>query len=101
VSAVERFCFVRLSDEHATAEGRAAVVARCRAVLAAAPEVLEVTLGVPADDTARKWDVGLVIRCADLAALRALLARPEVAALLDGWLPARAAVIKAWHFQRA
>ena len=46
-------------------------IARLREVLDAEPEALVVTLGTPADDSARKWDVSVVIRCADLADLAA------------------------------
>ena len=97
--AIDRYCFARLRDELATPTGRAEVVARCRAVLTAAPESLAVSVGTPADDSAKSWDVSLVVRCEDLGALEALLARPEVMALLDDWLPARAVVVKAWHFE--
>jgi len=87
---IQRFVLFRL---HADAS-RAEAIAQCRAVLGDA-----VTIGTPADDSAKKWDVSLVIRADDLAAMTALLARPEVAALLDEWLPPRTAVIKAWSFE--
>ena len=96
---IDRYCFARLRDELATPTGRAEVVARCRAVLAAAPETVAVSVGTPADDSAKSWDVSVVVRCEDLGALEALLARPEVIALLDDWLPSRAVVVKAWHFE--
>lgn len=97
--AIDRYCFVRLRDELATPTGRAEVAARCRAVLSAAREAESVSVGTPADDSAKSWDVSVVVRCEDLGALEAMLARPEVIALLDDWLPSRAVVVKAWHFE--
>jgi hypothetical protein len=96
---IERYCFVRLRDELATPTGRAEVAAHCRAVLAAAPEARSVLVGTPADDTARSWDVSIVVRCDELADLEAMLEHPAVAALIGDWLPTRAAVVKAWHFE--
>lgn len=91
---IDRYCFVRLRD---SAE-RDQALDRCRAALAGAPEVVALTTGLPADDSARSWDVGIVVRCADLDALAALLARPEVAAYFDGWLAEHAVVVKTWSF---
>ena len=91
---IDRYCFVRLKDERQ----RADAIARCRAALAGADEVLALTTGTPADDTAKRWDLGIVIRCADLAALASLLARPAVAGFFDGWLGEHAVVVKSWSF---
>jgi hypothetical protein len=94
---IDRYCFVKLRDE----ADRAAAIARCRAALAGASEVLALTAGTPADDTAARWDVGIVIRCADLASLAALLARPAVSAFFEGWLAEHAEVTKQWSFTAA
>jgi hypothetical protein len=94
---VDRFCLFRL---HADTP-RADAIARFRDVLDAEADALVVTIGTPADDTAKKWDVSVVIRCADLEALTALLARPAVRELLEVWLPPRTAIIKAWSFEVA
>lgn len=91
---IDRYVFVRLKDE----TQRDAAIARCRDALAGASEVLSLSTGTPADDTAKRWDVGIVIRCADLAGLAALLARPAVAAFFDGWLGEHAVVVKSWSF---
>lgn len=93
---IDRYYFVKLRDEHATDAGRAEVIARCRAALAGVP----LTAGVPADDSAARWDIGIVVRVDDLAALAALLARPDIAAFFD-WLAGRSAVVKAWSFEEA
>ena len=91
---IDRYCFFRMNDPALREEA----LARCREALAGAPEIVALSVGTPADDSAKKWDVGVVIRCADLDALAALLARPAVAAFFDGWLVERAAVVKAWSF---
>ena len=96
---IDRYCFVRLRDELATPTGRAEVAARARAVLSKAPEARAVSVGTPADDSAKSWDVSIVVRCDDLGELEAMMQRPEVQALLDDWLPVRAVVVKAWHFE--
>jgi hypothetical protein len=93
---IDRFCFVRLAAEYGAE--RAAIAARLRDAFVGAPGVLAVSAGLPADDSAAKWDVSLVVRCVDLAAWQALAASPAVAELLGEWLPARAAVVKAWTF---
>ena len=91
---IDRYCFFRMKDETRREEA----LARCREALADAPEIVALSVGTPADDSAKKWDVGVVIRCADLADLAALLARPAVTAFFDGWLVDHAAVVKAWSF---
>jgi hypothetical protein len=88
---IERFYFVKLAD--AAVADRAAIARHVRGVLGDRASV-----GVPADDSAIRWDLSIVIRVADLDAWRALAATPSVAELLETWLPARAAVIKAWTF---
>jgi len=93
---VERFCFVRLREDHV--KDRGAVAAHLRGTLRAQPGVVAVSAGVPADDSAASWDVSLVVRCVDLAAWGAVAATPGVRTLFDDWLPARAVVIKAWTF---
>jgi hypothetical protein len=88
---VDRFVLFRLLP----GTSRDEAIARVREAFAGA----ELTIGTPADDSARKWDVSVVIRAPDLDAMNALLARASD--LLDAWLPARTAVIKAWSFEVA
>jgi hypothetical protein len=88
---IERFYFVKLADD-AVAE-RAAIAAHVRGVLGS-----EATVGVPADESASRWDLSIVIRAPDLGAWHAFAARPDVHALLETWLPERSAVIKSWTF---
>jgi len=91
---VQRYCFVRLAEPHIVA--RAAIAAEVRATLEAAGAVAEV--GEPADDSAARWDLAIVVRCVDLPAWQRLAATPAISALFAHTLPARAVVIKAWTF---
>lgn len=96
---IDRYCFVRLADAHATALGRAEAVAVVRRDLARVPGLVRLTVGTPADDSAARWDLSIVARFASLAELAAAMAGAEWGAVLDAWLPARAVVIKSWSFE--
>lgn len=93
---IERFCFAKLRDEEVA--GREAIAAHVGAELAAVVGADRVSVGLPADDSAARWDLSIVIRADDLAAWQRIAAMPRVAAVLDDYLPARAAVVKAWTF---
>lgn len=96
---IDRFTFVRLADEHATAEGRAAALVAVREGLGALPGLVRLTCGTPADDSAARWDLSIVLRFDSLAALADAMATPAWRAVVDEWLPARAVVIKSWSFE--
>ena len=81
---IQRFCFVKLHDDDVAT--RAELADTLRAELAAAGA--DVTVGLPADASAARWDLSIVIDAAQL---------PAVAAVFDA-LAARAAVVKAWTF---
>lgn len=93
---IQRFYFAKLLDHEAAA--RAELGARLAAQLRAAGA--EVIAGIPADESAARWDVSIVISAPSLAAWRALAALPAVTSAIDE-LAARAAVVKAWTFQAA
>ncbi|MBP6631560.1 MAG: hypothetical protein KBG28_10690 [Kofleriaceae bacterium] len=94
--AVDRFVFAKLVE--AEVAGRATLAATVRAALTAAIGADgEVTVGLPADASARRWDLAIVVRVRDLAGWEVLAARPAVAALMRD-LEARAEVVKAWTF---
>ena len=96
---IERYVFVRLKPEHATEHGRAEVRARS-AALASIPGVVSLAIGTPADAGARSaWDFSLVVRFDSLAAVERYLEHPAHHAYYEGFLEARAQVIKAWNFE--
>jgi len=93
---IQRFCFVKLfNDEVAT---RGDLAARLAAELREAGA--DAVVGVPADESARSWDLSLVITAASLDAWHTLSQVPAVARALDD-LAGRAAVVKAWTFDVA
>ena len=93
--AIERFCFVRLAAENLPL--RRQLAGEIRAVLRAAGA--RATVGEPADNSAARWDVSIVVRCDDIAAWTKLAELPTVAALFASRLPSLAVVIKAWSFE--
>lgn len=95
---IDRFAFVRLAPAHATLVGRAEAVARLRSALADLPGLVRMSLGTPADDSASKWDLSIVLRFADLAALTTAMGTVAWASVFEHMLPTRAVVIKAWTF---
>ena len=94
---IDRYCFVKLRDAHVAR--RAELAAALRAMLADLPGALAVTIGVPADDSAARWDLSLVLRAADLASWQALADHEALREVVDSWLPEHAVVIKAWTFE--
>jgi hypothetical protein len=95
---IERYVFVKLKPEYATADGRAEVRARSEQ-LAAIPLVRSLTIGSPADPGAEHaWDLSLVLRFDSRADVNAYLHHPEHDAYYEGFLQARLIVIKAWNF---
>ncbi len=91
---IQRFCFVKLRDDEA--RDRVATAARVRAAFTEAG--VDATIGLPADASAVRWDLSVVIAVATLAEWHALAAREDVVAVLDD-LAARATVVKAWTFE--
>jgi hypothetical protein len=95
---IDRYCFVRLAEEHATDEGREAAIAAVREGLRDVPGLVRLTTGVPADDSAARWDLSIVARFASLDELAVAMASAAWTSVIDEWLPARAVVIKSWSF---
>jgi len=91
---IQRFCFVKLTD--AEVPGRAALAELLAAELRSTGA--EAVVGLPADASAARWDVSIVLTCASLAAWHALERNPAFAAVLAD-LGRRAEVVKAWTFQ--
>jgi hypothetical protein len=91
---VQRFCFVKLLDDEVS--GRAELAEKLRAELADAGA--DAVVGTPADDSAARWDLSIVITAASLDAWKALAGQPAMTFVFDE-LAARAAVVKAWTFQ--
>lgn len=91
---IQRFCFVKLLDEEVG--GRAELAEKLHAELAEAGA--DAVVGVPADDSAKRWDLSIVITAASLDAWNALARLPAMVGVFDD-LAERAAVVKAWTFE--
>ena len=90
---IQRFCFVKLLDDEVALRGE--VAEKLRAELAAAGA--DAVVGVPADDSAARWDLSILITAASLDAWNALSRLPAMTGVFDE-LAARSAVVKAWTF---
>lgn len=91
---IQRFCFVKLVDDEVGSRGELAE--KLRAELASAGA--DAKVGLPADDSAARWDLSIVIEAASLEAWTALAALPAMVGVFDE-LAERAAVVKAWTFE--
>jgi hypothetical protein len=91
---IQRFCFVKLRAE--SVPKRQAIATE----LAARLDGLGVRahVGVPADDSAARWDLSIVVEVETLAVWQALAARPAVAVVFDD-IARRGEVVKAWTFE--
>ena len=91
---IQRFCFVKLLDNEVETRGELADMVRAQLASAGADAVV----GVPADDSAARWDLSIVINIRSLAAWHELSALPVMTGLFDE-LSVRSAVVKAWTFE--
>lgn len=90
---IQRFCFVKLLDDEVATRAELAemILAQLRSAGANA------VVALPADDSAARWDLSIVITTASLDAWNALASRPAMTGVFDE-LAGRAAVVKAWTF---
>ena len=91
---IQRFCFVKLLDDEVGTRAELAEMLRAQLLSAGA----DVVVGLPADDSAARWDLSIVITAASLEAWNALAQVPAMTGVFDE-LAGRAAVVKAWTFQ--
>lgn len=99
-AAVERYVFIKLLDEHATAEARAEICAEAERAIRAVPGVLALRVGTPADHHARSaWDLSLAVSFASLEDVERYRDHPEHRRFVDEVVKPRLAVIKAWNME--
>jgi len=96
VAVIQRFCFVKLCDDVVARRG--AIAAQLSAELREAGA--DAVVGLPADASAARWDLSIVITAASLEAWHALAQVPAMIGVFDQ-LAERAAVVKAWTFEAA
>ncbi len=90
---IQRFCFVKLHDRHV--ERRDDFAVRLRAELAEAE--VEALVGLPADDSAARWDVSIAITAATVEAWHTLAKTPQLIDIFAD-IAAHAKVMKQWTF---
>lgn len=90
---IQRFCFVKLLDDEVGTRAELAEMLRAQLIAAGA----DVVVGLPADESAKRWDMSIVITAASTEAWNALAALPAMTGVFDE-LAGRAAVVKAWTF---
>ncbi|MBS1118526.1 MAG: hypothetical protein H6Q90_754 [Deltaproteobacteria bacterium] len=93
---IQRFCFVKLLDEEVGTRVELAQMLRAQLISAGA----DVVVGLPADASASRWDLSIVITAASIEAWHALASLPAMTGVFDE-LSIRAAVVKAWTFEAA
>jgi len=93
---IQRFCFVKLRDDEVAIRGDIAALLAAELREAGADAVV----GLPADASAARWDLSIVIAAASLEAWHALAQVPAVVRVFDQ-LGQRAAVVKSWTFESA
>jgi hypothetical protein len=93
---IQRFCFVKLLDDEVGTRGELAQMLRAQLESAGA----SVVVGTPADDSAARWDISIVITAASIDAWVQLAGQPAMTGVFDE-LSTRAAVLKAWTFEAA
>jgi len=91
---IQRFCFVKLDDGEVETRAELADMIDARLRSAGANAVV----GLPADDSAARWDLSIVITTASIEAWNALAHLPAMIGVFDE-LSARATVVKAWTFE--
>jgi hypothetical protein len=94
VAVIQRFCFVKLLDDEVA--GRGELAEKLGAELSEAGA--DAVVGLPADDSAARWDLSIVITAASIEAWSTLAKLPRMIGVFDD-LAARAAVVKAWTFE--
>ena len=91
---IQRFCFVKLLDDEVGTRAELAELLRAQLLSAGADAVV----GLPADDSAVRWDLSIVITAASIEAWNALAMQPAMTGVFDE-LAARSEVVKAWTFE--
>ena len=97
---IDRIVLFKLKDEYSNDEARAEIAEKSRKDLSALPQVVNVSVGVPADAHALEgWDLSLVVRFNSLEDVKAYIVDPDHRAYVDDYMADRIEVRKAWNFK--
>lgn len=91
---IQRFCFIKLRDDEVETRAELAELLRGQLISAGADAVV----GLPADESAARWDLSIVVTAASLQAWNALAMQPAMTGVFDE-LAARSEVVKGWTFE--
>lgn len=95
----QRFVFLKLKEEWASADALAGVIEHSRKVLPAIPGVVECYAGKPADEHASKgWDMCLMLRFACLEDIETYRVHPAHQEFLDTFLGPKVEAKRVWNF---
>lgn len=96
---LDRIVLLQLNDDHATDAGRQEVAKHSEEVLKALPGVVDVRVGVAADDaTLEEWDVSLLVRLDSADAIESYRVHPDHRSYVDEFLRPRLKSIRALNF---
>lgn len=97
---IERIVLLQLKENHANPESVAEIADRSRQVLPPLPGVLDVRVGVAADErTASSWHISLVLQFHAIEDLPAFSAHPDHRAYVDEYLRPKLESIAAFNFE--
>jgi hypothetical protein len=96
---LDRYVLIKLKDEYTSADRLAEVIDETTRVLQALPGVVKVRVGRAADETtARDWDLSIIVRFENLAAIETYKDHPDHRAYVDDFLKPKLSAIRAWNF---
>ena len=94
-----RTVFVKLHDEWANARGRQTIANHSRKTLAALPGVVDVQVGLPADEpTTSAWDLTFQIQFDRFEDVEPYRIHRDHLDFLNNYLSPKAVVKKVWNF---
>lgn len=96
---IERHVLIKLKAEHANEAARREIAGKTLEALRAIPQVLAVSVGVPADEHAlAAWDLSLVVNLASLADVQPYMDDPGHQRFTHEYLRPKVEVVKHWNF---
>lgn len=96
---IQRIVLVRLVSEYAGEVQVEELLSHAREVLPKMSGVLDVTVGAPADERARAWDVVITVTLDSMEALRTLANSSDHRRFSEDFLGPRMASHEAWNFR--
>lgn len=97
---IERIVLFKFKETYSNDAARAEIAEKSRKDLSALKQVVNVSVGVPADAHALQgWDLSLVVRFHSMEDVEAYIVDPDHRAYVDDYMSERVEVRKAWNFR--